>query len=269
MNPWNTYQSRMEVHGSTQRAAAYNREVHFIETKLPNNLSYQAVNIYPNEYECNINSEESAQHMLSQEVAIDNTDNLNEKTIYSMPNEDLQLGSLVYWMNSYWLITERDANTTLYTKAKLIQCNHLLKWISPDKDHKIMEQWCIVEDGTKYLTGEMEDRQFANTRGDSRTAMQIAKNKYTSQFTRESRFLIDDDDTPHKMAFLLTKPFRRGAIYNGEGIFKFVLQEVTATDYDNHELGIADYYKYFQRNSIEDIDTDKDISEYKKRKVWL
>lgn len=26
-----------------------------------------------------------------------------------------------------------------------------------------------------------------------------------------------------------------------------MLQEVTATEYDNHELGIADYYKYFPK----------------------
>ena len=53
----------------------------------------------------------------------------------------------MHWMDNYWLITERDADTTVYTRAKMIQCNHLLKWVSDD--NTIHEQWCIIEDGTK------------------------------------------------------------------------------------------------------------------------
>ena len=75
--------------------------------------------------------------------------------------------------------------------------------------------------------------------------MQIARNKYTVAFHRENRFLIDDPDSPHKLSYLLTKPLKLGITYNNQGTLKFVLQEVTATQDDNHELGIADYYKYF------------------------
>lgn len=109
------------------------------------------------------------------------------------------------------------------------------------------------------------------TRGDSRISVQLAKNKYTSILDRESRFLIDDDDSPHKLAYLLTKPFKKGATYNGEGTYKFVLQEVTATEYDNHELGIADYYHHFpKKDDIPVVDDDKpDTDETDGKKVWL
>lgn len=66
--------------------------------------------------------------------------------------------------------------------------------------------------------------------------MQIARNQHTVAFDREYRFLIDDPETPHKLAYLLTKPLKRGLTYNSQGTFKFVLQEVTATEDDNHEL---------------------------------
>ena len=72
-----------------------------------------------------------------------------------MPGETIKHGSLVHWMDQYWLVVEKDYNTTLYTRAKLQQCNYLLRWVS--EDAVIHEQWCIVEDGTKYLTGELED----------------------------------------------------------------------------------------------------------------
>ena len=60
------------------------------------------------------------------------------------------------------------------------------------------------------LTGEYEDRNFIVTRGDSRIAMTIAKNKYTTKFNRENRFLIDDPDADFKLAYILSKPLKVG-----------------------------------------------------------
>ena len=267
MDIWKTYQNRLSVHGKTKRDASYIREVRYIDNKLPDNLSYHTVNVYPADYSYNIESENSIAHCISQSVAILNSDNLNEKTIYSMPHEDIHIGSLICWMDNYWLVTERDANTTIYTRAKLIQCNHLLKWISADKE--IIKQWSVVSDGTKYMVGETEDRNFVVTRPDTRIQIQIAKNKLTTKLTRENRFLIDDDDTPHKMAYLLTKPYKRGYTYNGDGIFSFLAQEVTATKYDNHELGIADYYRYFPDEMAPDGSLVDDNEQIKGEGAWL
>ena len=97
------------------------------------------------------------------------------------------------------------------------------------------------------LTGELEDRNFIVTRGDSRVAMTITRNEYTVKFGRKNRFIIDDPCSPDsKMAYALTKPLKVGKTYNDEGVFSFVLQEVTTTNDDNLELGIADYYKHFE-----------------------
>lgn len=132
MSAWDTYEERIGRRGSTKRQAALNREISYIDRKLPENLSY---------------NETVPIDGVEQNVAIINSDNLNEKMIYSLPGEDLVHGGLVEWMDNRWLITERDANTTLYTRARMVQCNHLLKWV--DADDVIREQWCIVEDGTK------------------------------------------------------------------------------------------------------------------------
>jgi hypothetical protein len=248
------------------------REKRQILNKLPDNLSYQNVVIYDQAHGYNITSEEMSPFAIEKEVAIINSDNLNEKYIYSFPDDDIENGSLIYWMDNYWLVTERDANTTVYTRAKLTQCNYLLRWVSDDD--KICEQWCIIEDGTKYLTGEFEDRNFVVTRGDSRIAMTIARNEMTIKFNRKNRFLIDDDESPLKLAYTLSKPLKLGWTYNEKGVYKFVLQEVNTTDDDNQELRIADYYKHFPKTTTVDhengavIDTDN-VSETTGRKVWL
>ena len=73
--------------------------------------------------------------------------------------------------------------------------------------------------------------------------MTIARNEHTVNFKKDRWFLIDDPESNHKLTYILTKPLKLGSTFNNEGVFKFVLQEVTATD-DNHELGIADYYNF-------------------------
>lgn len=259
MSVWDTYQNRIEIHGGTKRKAAFVREQRALLNKTKDSLSYHDVIIDGK----------------SRNVSIINSDNLNEKLMLSLPGENFDCGGLVEWADNHWLITEKDANNEVYTRAKLLQCNYLLHWV--DEEHVVHEQWCIIEDGTKYLTGEYEDRNFIVTRGDSRISMTITKNADTEKFGREHRFLIDDPDSGDKLAYLLTKPFKVGKTFNGSGVYAFVLQEVVSTDDDNMELSIADYYKHFPKaaqpnpNTTTDPDgTDKDsISTNSGKKVWL
>lgn len=258
MSVWDTYQNRIEAHGGTKRNAALIREQRNLIGKTKDSLSY---------HEAVVDGE-------IRSVSIINSDDLNEKLMLSLPGEDFECGGLVEWADNHWLISEKDAKNEIYTKVKLLQCNYLLHWV--DEDNIIHEQWCIIEDGTKYLTGEYEDRQFIVTRGDSRISMTIGKNADTAKFGREHRFLIDDPDTGDKLAYLLTKPLKVGKTFNGAGIYAFVLQEVVSTDDDNMELSIADYYKHFPKKQSEPEITTKNEDKSKKstsdnggKKVWL
>lgn len=94
------------------------------------------------------------------------------KKIASMPGETLKHGGLVDWANSKWLITDVDADDTIYQRGIMRRCNHILRWVS-SKTGEIREKWCVVEDGTKYLIGE-RTREFL-TIGDGRMAVTIAK----------------------------------------------------------------------------------------------
>lgn len=256
MSVWDVYQSRLDSIGATKRDARFRRESRYLSTKAPDSLSYFTVDI----------------DGISQNVAIINTDNLDEKFIYSLPGESITPGGIVEWMDNHWLVTETDASNELYARAKMIQCNYLLRWV--DAAHIIHEQWCIIEDGTKYLTGQYEDREFFVTRGDSRLGMIIAKNEHTTKLKRGCRFLIDDADSELMLAYELTKPFKLSGVYNNQGIFKFVLQEVNTTADDNQELRVADYYKHFPREDTGavspglSIDPDNTTTE-DGRKVWL
>ena len=261
MSVWDTYQARLNVRGGDRRNVVLQREKRYLNTKLPASLSYRhAV----------VNGE-------LRDLAILNSDNLDMKTVCTMPGEDLPHGGLVEWMNNRWLIITRDANNEVYTKGVMRQCNYLLRWIADDG--AIIERWCIVEDGTKYLTGEYGDNDFIITRGDSRISLAIQKDEYTIRLNRDNRFLIDDYASPNVLAYRLTKPFKLGGSYDESGVLYFVLQECNTEDTDNFELHIANYYDHFPRGEDvtkpdDCVQADDDVqgkndSEQNGKKVWL
>lgn len=131
MNAWDWYSSRIESLGGNQHEAIYRREVRTITDKIKNSLSYSSVTIDD----------------IQQDVAIVSSKNMNEKRIMSLPGESITPGGLVYWMDHYWLITDKDADVNVYEKATMTQCNHILRWIG--EDGILHEQWCVISDGTK------------------------------------------------------------------------------------------------------------------------
>ena len=256
MDAWSTYQNRINANGGSIRGAMLQREVRMLREKSLHSLAHHNVTI----------------NNIQQDVEIVDSDNLNIKFIHSLPGENIDSGDIVEWMGYHWLVIERDANNEIKTKAKMQQCNYLLKWVN--NNHEICEQWCIVEDGTKYLTGEYEDRTLVITRGDSRMAMIIPRTAETVKFNRDCRFLIDDPKSSEQLAYALTKPLKVGQVYNGKGVFGFVLQEVQTTNDDNLDLGIADYYKHFDSDNNLIINTDatpstENIVENTGKKVWF
>ena len=235
MNAWRSYDSRLSVRGATKRDAILNREKAYLRRKLPTNLSY---------HEAIVNNVE-------RELAIINSDNLHQKTVCSMPGEDIISGSLVQWCGRHWLVTDVDPNNEVYTRGIMIECNHILRWVAADGS--IVERWCIVSDGTKYLTGETMSSYNENgmSLGDTRIAVSLARDEYSLQLTRDRRFLIDDEDSGSVLAYRLTKPYKIGGVYNGAGVMTFMMSEVNTEDDDNFELRIADYYTYFPRSGAE------------------
>lgn len=256
MNQWDSYDSRISLCGHTSRDRTKYNLMNRLSRQIPSILSYHDVDI---------DGEERS-------IVIINSDNLNQKTLCSLPGEDIRHGALVEWQNNRWIVTERDANTEIYTKCIMLQCNYLLRWINSSGE--IVERWCVVEDGTKYLTGEYSDAFFVATRGDSRISVTLQKDDETIALNRDSRFIIDDYKTPDPLAYRLTKPFKLGGSFDDNGVVIFVLTECNTEYDDNLELHIADYYKYFPREDSDDTvvntnSTQVDTGEESGRRGWI
>lgn len=191
-----------------------------------------------------------------QPVLITHRQSLGEKRICSIPGEHLPHGGIVDFANSMWLITELDADDEIYDRGIMLRCNYLLRWIG--SDGKLKEEWCVVEDGTKYLIGEYAEDMMSI--GDARIAVTIRKDDDTNELCRGARFLIDDPDTDKPLAYQITKPNKLFNVFNGDGVFKFILNEVQLTKNDNVELRIADYTSWKPSNAKDGDHIDSDMT---------
>lgn len=270
MGAWDTYAARLNApvdpSGNPERDSALDHIQSRMRRKVTSSLSYKKVKIDD----------------IDRSIAVINTQNLAIKKIYSMPGEDLPHGSIVDWADSKWLITELDAHKEFCSEGRMQRCNYFLRWI--DSDGNVIGKWCVVADGTKYLIGEKSEDIM--TIGDARISVTIGKDPDTEKLSRGRRFLIDDMESDEVLAYAITKPNKLFNVYNGRGVYRFILGEVNLTDADNTELRIADYYSWQPKQSDPkpDIQTGATVEqivneaierqkhkseEIEDRKVWL
>jgi len=243
MSVWSTYEARLGASkntvGDPKRSSALDHAQGRISRKITASLSYETVKVNGEDMQVSIS---------------DVTGDFTTKKIFSLPGGALPHGELIEWENSRWLVTEVDAHHALYAEGVMRRCNYYLRWI--DTSGNIISRWCVVEDGTKYLIGEKAGDMMAI--GDARIAVTIGKDKDTNKLGRGRRFLIDDMDSDEVLAYQITKPNKLFNVYNGKGVFRFILNEVNLTDDDNVEARIADYYSWKPRVEMPEPDTKVD-----------
>lgn len=170
-------------------------------------------------------------------ISVAHTEDISTKRICALPGETLPHGGIIEYASGKWLITEKEADSEVYERGIMQRCNFILKWIS--RNGEVKEKWCIVEDGTKYLTGEK--RTLNISIGDARIAVTVGKDDDTIELSRGMRFLIDDNDSDNVLAYEISKPNRLFNVYNGSGVFRFILTETNIEDGDNLKERIANY----------------------------
>lgn len=262
MDAWEAYKARLEINGSTKRERTLKHTQSYISRKIQDSLSCHNVLI---------NGEQQTVSILDQK------EDMAIKRICALPNELLPHGGIVDYAQSKWLITELDASDEVYASGMMHRCNYLLKWLN--QNGCVVEKWCVVEDGTKYLIGEKSEDIMSI--GDARIAITISKDEDTNELCRGKRFLVDDIDSDAVLAYQITKPNKLFNIYNGQGVFRFILNEVNLTDDDNVELRIADFYNWKPKipldNDHRDRETTADelaesatpLNDDDGKKVWL
>ena len=223
---WALYTDRLQAHGVTARDRTRNYAIKNIDTLLPNSVAYMTASVtMPNETVS-----------FSQDFAFLKSDDYAIKYICTLPGESITCGALIEWMEHLWLVTDMDVDDDIYMKGTITKCNYMLNFTLPDGTE--VSKPSYIRDVTKYLVGENEKKMV--TVGDSRMSVTVAKDYDTDHIKRGTRFLIDDPDADHKVAYEVTKVDRVTGILDGSGIYKFLVCETNVRETDDIEDMVSD-----------------------------
>ena len=68
----------------------------------------------------------------------------NQKIIRTMPGDDFEIGKIMLWSKSHWLITERDADDEITVRGKIELCNRNIQW-QDEETGEIITRWAVVD----------------------------------------------------------------------------------------------------------------------------
>lgn len=122
------YRARLTAFGRSLREQEINKQKYQVDTLAPHSVAYKDVTV-----------DEVARKLL-----ITSTETITRKNIYTMPDEDFDVGAIVHWNGSHWLITQRDLDNDIVTRGVMEQCNRQLIWQNP-QTREIISIWATVE----------------------------------------------------------------------------------------------------------------------------
>jgi len=177
------------------------------------------------------------------DLIIINTEFANEKVIHSFDREKcFNLGELVNYKNSHWLVTAEDLANEVYLTGRMKQCSHLLKWQNPET-YEIIERWVVVEN--PYSSGIEEGKVI--TVGGNQYKIKLQYDEETKLLYLGKRFLIGSSNNI-PIAYRLTRfDDISGTIEdNSRGFLTIIVDEDVLQDSgkqckDNVDLMIANY----------------------------
>lgn len=245
MVQWNIYSSLLKSNGNNQRDRTINKTKREMLKLAPNTPAYKNVII-----------DGKPQDVL----IISSSTELDTKKIVAMPNENINIGSIVEWSNEHWIIYDNDCEDVIYQKGMMYRCNVYLKW--QNEKGEIIGRYGYISDSSKQAIG-------LKSSGDIMYQLEqqykgyFALDEETIKIRRDKRFLMDVNNLMPD-AYIVTN--RKVMNYNFNAmnidenyelntkdhliIFMFT-QTQKNEERDNFDLMIADYIEPIKENDID------------------
>lgn len=215
------FNSKVANDGHRNRERAKKNLIREINNKSVNTLSYQDVLI----------------NDVARNLTIDSGTMANKKNISSKCGESFNVGDIVQWCDTKWMIMKADVNDEIYVRGQMQECNYRLRF--QNKDKEIVEYDCIIESASQYNSGEEAYKTI--TIGYNQNLIYIPLNEDTLYFKSEDRFFIDNNKVSPK-AYRATRVDTVTTTFNGVGyITILVTEDQYNPETDNIELFICDY----------------------------
>ena len=245
MVQWDIYSSLLTSSGVTQRDRTINKTKREMLKLAPHTPAYKNVII-----------DGKPQNVL----IISSSTELDTKKIVAMPNENINIGSIVEWSNEHWIIYDNDCEDSIHQKGMMYRCNVYLKW--QNEKGEIIGRYGYISDSSKQAIG-------LKSSGDIMYQLEqqykgyFALDEETIKIRRDKRFLMDVDNLMPD-AYIVTN--RKVMNYNFNAmdinenyklntkdhliIFMFT-QTQKNEERDNFDLMIADYIEQSDKDIID------------------
>lgn len=122
-----TYCKRMTHTGKTRRERVIEASKRDAMAKAADSPAYKEVEI------------EGVKH----HVMVMSTTLTTQKNIRTMPGDDFEIGKILVWNHSHWLITERDSDDEITVRGRIELCNREVVWQNENGD--IISRWATVD----------------------------------------------------------------------------------------------------------------------------
>ena len=174
-----------------------------------------------------------SEYMIFQDHSQSNNKDLSDDKYIVCPNSvKVSIGSYISWRDSIWMVfTEEFKTIPTHQQLKIKHANEEIKWL---KEGKIVSYNAYVQSQTLYTLGVKVDTHLASV--DSKMMMYMQNNDNTSSLKISDRIFVGKK--VYKVTFM--------DAVSRQGLINYLLDEDTIGEYDNVELGVADYYKSYK-----------------------
>lgn len=125
---YETYAAMLGRHGSTRRDRMVEKSKRDTLRMGPDSPAYKEVEI-----------EGVPHHMMIISSTV-----TNQKIIRTMPGDNFEIGKIMLFSKSHWLITERDADDEITVRGKIELCNRSIQWQNHETG-EIITRWAVVD----------------------------------------------------------------------------------------------------------------------------
>lgn len=175
---------------------------------------------------------------VSQDFIITPTKEKNKCNIYTRPNEELNIGDIIFWNKLHWLVVDKDFQNDIYNIGTIVRCNRIVRWQNPIT-LEIIERWCFCS--KPYTSNISEGSVVSTLKG--KYDIQLSYDAETIQVGIDKRLMLDIVGG-NPMVYKLTFPDANTNKYQdieGGFIEWTVVSDEYIPDKDNVELMICDY----------------------------
>lgn len=216
-----SFKAYTSYEGNNARERKKNKLIHDVYTMSKDSLSFKDVLV----------------NDVARNVIIYHATMENKKYICSLPNESLDIGDIITYKDSKWIMLRAECDDEIYVNGYMERCNYKLRWQNEDGD--IIKQDALIQTASQYNSGEFAIKTI--TIGYNQYLITIPLNENTLKIRSDDRFFIDIN---HEMP----KPYRvtrtdtvSGSFYGVGVINLIVTEDQIKENSDNIELLICDY----------------------------